>query len=378
MARWRLMHTMPKKRALGSGLGVRSTLPALPRRHCAQRERAPKQPGGSGSASRRGSLSSASHALLGARRQQQHGIADLCRLPTRPGGAAAAAWGRACSPGGADWRDSSATCHFQRCKRTCLHTAAAAAAAAAAACTASTAHLLHQQTLHFLHNLHPFLQQQQQSFVQHAARSQPRPLRRRAGPVLASAEAAAAPQQSAQPPAATAQQQQQQQQPAAASQSSVGVHGALVVVEDMVKHFQTRRGVFKAVNGVDVSMEPGTITALLGPSGSGAQQCLLCLKPPRVAVRNAACGSRYEAEAPANAAVGPSHAACDALLCRELTRWLPRSARQPHCGLNHGYLWMPYPAKYHCWSPLFPPHRQDDAAAADSGAGGADGGAGAV
>lgn len=109
--------------------------------------------------------------------------------------------------------------------------------------------------------------QPQQSAVQHAVRLQPRPLRRRGGLVLASAEAAAAPQQSAQPPAA---QQQEQQQQAAASQPSVGVHGAQVTVENMVKHFQTRRGVFKAVNGVDVTMEPGTITALLGPSGSGA------------------------------------------------------------------------------------------------------------
>ncbi|PRW59185.1 sulfate ABC transporter ATP-binding isoform B [Chlorella sorokiniana] len=111
--------------------------------------------------------------------------------------------------------------------------------------------------------------QQPQPFVQHAARLQPRPAQRRAGPVLASAEAAAAPQQSAQPPAATAQQQQEQQQAAAAGQPSIVVHGAQVAVQDMVKHFQTRRGMFKAVNGVDVTMEPGTITALLGPSGSG-------------------------------------------------------------------------------------------------------------
>ena len=90
--------------------------------------------------------------------------------------------------------------------------------------------------------------------------------------MLASAEAAAAPQQSAQPPAAAAQQQQEQQGQQAASQQSVGVHGARVVVQDMVKHFQTRRGVFKAVNGVDVAMEPGTITALLGPSGSGERR----------------------------------------------------------------------------------------------------------
>jgi sulfate transport system ATP-binding protein len=37
----------------------------------------------------------------------------------------------------------------------------------------------------------------------------------------------------------------------------------------MVKHFNTAKGVFKAVNHVDVDIEPSTIVALLGPSGSG-------------------------------------------------------------------------------------------------------------
>jgi sulfate transport system ATP-binding protein len=37
----------------------------------------------------------------------------------------------------------------------------------------------------------------------------------------------------------------------------------------MVKHFNTPKGVFRAVDGVDVDVEPSTICALLGPSGSG-------------------------------------------------------------------------------------------------------------
>lgn len=45
--------------------------------------------------------------------------------------------------------------------------------------------------------------------------------------------------------------------------------GARIMVQDMVKHFKTRRGMFKAVDGVSVTLEPGTITTLLGPSGSG-------------------------------------------------------------------------------------------------------------
>uniref|UniRef100_A0A699ZS69 CysA-like protein n=1 Tax=Haematococcus lacustris TaxID=44745 RepID=A0A699ZS69_HAELA len=42
-----------------------------------------------------------------------------------------------------------------------------------------------------------------------------------------------------------------------------------VRVRRMVKHFNTAKGVFKAVDGVDVNVEPSTIVALLGPSGSG-------------------------------------------------------------------------------------------------------------
>jgi hypothetical protein len=40
-------------------------------------------------------------------------------------------------------------------------------------------------------------------------------------------------------------------------------------VRNMVKHFNTNKGVFKAVQGIDVDIEPSSIVALLGPSGSG-------------------------------------------------------------------------------------------------------------
>jgi sulfate transport system ATP-binding protein len=55
------------------------------------------------------------------------------------------------------------------------------------------------------------------------------------------------------------------------------VRGARVEVNDMVKHFKTRKGVFKAVDGVSMKLEPGTITALLGPSGSGKTTLLRLL-----------------------------------------------------------------------------------------------------
>jgi ABC-type sugar transport system ATPase subunit len=44
---------------------------------------------------------------------------------------------------------------------------------------------------------------------------------------------------------------------------------ASVQVRGMVKHFNTPRGVFKAVDGVNVDVEASGIIALLGPSGSG-------------------------------------------------------------------------------------------------------------
>lgn len=55
------------------------------------------------------------------------------------------------------------------------------------------------------------------------------------------------------------------------------VRGARVEVKNMVKHFKTRKGLFKAVDGVSLKLEPGTITALLGPSGSGKTTLLRLL-----------------------------------------------------------------------------------------------------
>eukprot|EP00878_Enallax_costatus_P020520 GHUV01021697.1.p1 GENE.GHUV01021697.1~~GHUV01021697.1.p1 ORF type:complete len:366 (+),score=89.08 GHUV01021697.1:1094-2191(+) len=53
------------------------------------------------------------------------------------------------------------------------------------------------------------------------------------------------------------------------SDRRTGQTGMFVRVRDMVKHFNTTKGVFKAVDGVDVDIPPSSICALLGPSGSG-------------------------------------------------------------------------------------------------------------
>lgn len=50
-----------------------------------------------------------------------------------------------------------------------------------------------------------------------------------------------------------------------------------VQVRDMVKHFNTTKGVFRAVDGIDVDIPPSSICALLGPSGSGELVTMLAM-----------------------------------------------------------------------------------------------------
>ena len=40
-------------------------------------------------------------------------------------------------------------------------------------------------------------------------------------------------------------------------------------VHGIHKHFKTKKGLFVAVDGVTIDVEPNTLVALLGPSGSG-------------------------------------------------------------------------------------------------------------
>lgn len=77
------------------------------------------------------------------------------------------------------------------------------------------------------------------------------------GPVVAAAAGEHA--------AAAAEQQQQAQPP----QQAQRLEGARISVCGMTKRFNTKRGVFTAVEDVNVELEAGSITALVGPSGSG-------------------------------------------------------------------------------------------------------------
>ena len=45
--------------------------------------------------------------------------------------------------------------------------------------------------------------------------------------------------------------------------------GCRVKTRQLVKHFETREGIFKAVDGVSLEFSAGSFIALLGPSGSG-------------------------------------------------------------------------------------------------------------
>lgn len=72
--------------------------------------------------------------------------------------------------------------------------------------------------------------------------------------------------------------QEQQPQPPQQWQPQLQqLQGARITVRGMVKKFETRKGIFTAVDDVTVDMEAGSITALVGPSGSGGPLTLCCL-----------------------------------------------------------------------------------------------------
>ena len=93
---------------------------------------------------------------------------------------------------------------------------------------------------------------------------------RRPSPISAAAAAASTSPES--PPAESGQKEHSECSSTAEQQEDAEEtpsRGARVEIRNVVKHFKTKKGLFKAVDGVSFRLEPGTITALLGPSGSG-------------------------------------------------------------------------------------------------------------
>src|SRR4051812_39815220 len=60
-----------------------------------------------------------------------------------------------------------------------------------------------------------------------------------------------------------------EQSPNSAAMRPIGPGDALLRVEDLHVHFDTSRGVVRAVEGVSYTIQPGKIVALVGESGCG-------------------------------------------------------------------------------------------------------------
>ena len=110
--------------------------------------------------------------------------------------------------------------------------------------------------------------QQQQHHQYHHQQQQPSPAdaRRAAGAPSTSGNGNGAPAAASGPAFASA---DGEAYDGVQMQSAQRLPGLTVRCRDIVKHFNTQRGVFKAVRGIDVDVAPSTICALLGPSGSG-------------------------------------------------------------------------------------------------------------
>jgi len=75
---------------------------------------------------------------------------------------------------------------------------------------------------------------------------------------------------------------------------------AILEVEGFKKHFPTKRGIVKAVDGIDFSVPAGATLGLVGESGSGkttTAQCIIGIYPPtagRIAFRGQDISQRFE------------------------------------------------------------------------------------
>jgi len=55
------------------------------------------------------------------------------------------------------------------------------------------------------------------------------------------------------------------------------IRGVTVEVSELSKQFQTERGILRAAENVNFTVQPGTFFTLLGPSGCGKSTTLRCI-----------------------------------------------------------------------------------------------------
>ena len=107
------------------------------------------------------------------------------------------------------------------------------------------------------------------------------------------------------------------EQPSHSRPADVAVPDALLVLNDAACDYATRRGMFRAVSGITLSLREGDSLAVIGESGSGKStigKLMLGIEPASAGERRCSMAGRYLFSAPP--ITSPSHVPCSS--CRRI------------------------------------------------------------